>query len=193
MKILDISRELFASQVYPGDTIPSRVARAEMDKDGYRLSDVTLCAHNGTHVDAPSHFVPDGQDVSQIALEKCMGEVVVLPCKENITEKMLLPILLKYKPERILFKGSGYLTEEAARVLVKAKIQLVGTELLSIGHAEFSKPVHEILLGAEVVVIENLDLSAVAPGKYLLVALPLKWGRVEGAPCRAVLLPCNIL
>ena len=64
--MIDITQELFSSAVYPGDTPPSfrRVRTAEAD--GYMLTDLSLCAHNGTHIDAPAHFIPGGKAADEL-------------------------------------------------------------------------------------------------------------------------------
>ena len=71
MKIYDISQELFSSAVFPGDPAPRREVLSSM-KDGalYNLTALSLCAHNGTHIDAPYHFIKDGKTVEQLSLEK---------------------------------------------------------------------------------------------------------------------------
>ena len=64
---------------------------------------------------------------------------------------------------------------------------MVGIDYLSISPYHHSKPTHEILLGAGMVIIEGLDLSGVSAGKYTLYCLPVKLGGAEGAPARAIL------
>ena len=54
-------------------------------------------------------------------------------------------------------------------------------------HAEFEHPVHKKLLGNNVVVLEGLNLSAIKPGEYELLCLPLKIKHGDGTPMRAAL------
>ena len=74
MKIYDISQELFSCIVFPGDPAPKREVLSSMEEGAlYNLTAFSLCAHNGTHVDAPYHFIQDGKTVEQLPLEKTVG------------------------------------------------------------------------------------------------------------------------
>ena len=78
MKIYDISQEVFGCKVFPGDPAPEKEVVADMEKgDLYNLSSFHMCAHNGTHVDAPFHFLKDGKKIDEIALEKFVGMAYV--------------------------------------------------------------------------------------------------------------------
>lgn len=176
--MIDITQELFAAAVYPGDTPPSyrRVRTAE--QDGYMLTDISMCAHNGTHIDAPAHFIPGGKGADEINLSRCIGRCVVFAAEGQVRAADIENIFA----ERVLFKGRCELTEEAA-YLLRERCILVGVEGQTVG----SDAVHRILLSAEVVLLEGLRLAGVPVGKYTLVALPLKLGGCDGAPVRALL------
>ena len=74
MKIYDISQEVFQCQVYPGDPAPERKALCSMEKgDLYNLTAFQMCAHNGTHIDAPFHFIKDGKTVDAITLKRLLA------------------------------------------------------------------------------------------------------------------------
>ena len=179
--MIDITQELFTSAVYPGDTPPSfrRVRTAEAD--GYMLPDLSLCAHNGTHIDAPAHFIPGGKAADELDLSRCIGRCLVFEGEGELAAADVECIFA----ERVLFKGDCTLREEAA-YLLRERCLLVGTESQSIG----SDAVHRILLSAEV--LEGLRLQAAAAGEYYtLIALPLKLGGCDGAPVRAVLQPVS--
>lgn len=177
--LYDITRELFSAQTYPGDTRPTWRRVSDIAQGGEcTLSDVAMCAHNGTHIDVPAHFIAGGKTVEQLDLSRCMGRCAVRAFAREVRAADLAGI----SAERLLFKGNCRLTAEAAAYAAE-KFLLVGTELLSVGDAE----IHKILLGAEVAVLEGLDLSAVPEGEYGLIALPAKWGGLDGAPVRAVL------
>lgn len=181
--MIDITQELFSSAVYPGDTPPSfrRVRTAEAD--GYMLTDLSLCAHNGTHIDAPAHFIPGGKAADELDLSRCIGRCLVFEGEGELAAADVECIFA----ERVLFKGDCTLREEAA-YLLRERCLLVGTESQSIG----SDAVHRILLSAEVAVLEGLRLQAAAAGEYYtLIALPLKLGGCDGAPVRAVLQPVS--
>ena len=84
---------------------------------------------------------------------------------------------------------TGVLTADGAGWLVERGVRLVGADTLSIEPATDSYPVHRLLLGAGVVIVEGLDLRAVGAGPYQLVCLPLRVAGGDGAPARAVLIP----
>ena len=69
MKVYDISQEVFSCKVFPGDPKPERQQLKTIEKDFYNLTAFSMCAHNGTHVDAPAHFLPDSPTIEKIPLE----------------------------------------------------------------------------------------------------------------------------
>lgn len=174
----DITKELFASEVYPGDTRPERRAAAAYAEHGYSLTDVTLCSHNGTHVDAPSHFIEGGKTAEQIDLARTCGACAVVSVRGEVTPELLS----SYSVPRILLHGECEITPRAAE-WIRKNLLLVGTDMLSVG----DERVHKILLSAEVAVLEGLELCGVPNGIYRLIAFPVKWGGCDGAPVRAVL------
>ena len=79
MKIYDISQEVFSCAVYPGDPAPTRQVLCDMGRgDRYNLTAFSMCAHNGTHVDAPAHFIKNGQTVESIPLSHVVGTAAVV-------------------------------------------------------------------------------------------------------------------
>ena len=181
MKIIDITRELFSTAPYPGDPSPRKTFVKDMEKGfSYNLSAISFCAHNSTHIDAPLHFINSGDCVADISLDKCFGSCLVV--SERFVSLAEAEVLCK-KAKRLLFKGKVDISAPAASLLAKS-LELIGTENLAIGDAM----VHKIFLRAGVVILENIDLSQVTEGSYLLSALPLKMEGVEGSPCRAVLI-----
>lgn len=195
MKIYDISQEVFGCVVFPGDPAPKRkILNSMKDGDLYNLTEFSMCAHNGTHIDAPFHFIDDGKRVDEIPLEKFIGPAYVFEHCGNLTAFDAKSVLEKAKqidPEaakRLLMKGKATVTEEAARVFADNGIYLIGNESQTVGPEDAPMMTHLILLGAEVVLLEGIRLSAVPEGIYLLNAAPISLGEAEGAPCRAVLI-----
>ena len=198
MKIYDVSRELLSASVYPGDPAPTLNKLSSMeDGDLYNLSSFTACCHNGTHVDAPSHFIKDGKTVGEMDIAKTVGKVYVAKSSGEIGEKEALDILEKAKKinketaKRILIKGDATVTKEAANAFYLGGVSLLGVESQSVGPIDAPMEVHKILLGKEVVLLENLKLDEVEEGAYFLFAAPINIGVAEGAPCRAVLVDFN--
>jgi len=78
MKIYDISQEVYTCKVFPGDPAPQKEVLAQIaDGSVCNLTAFSMCSHNGTHVDAPYHFLDTGKNISQIPLEYFIGPVYV--------------------------------------------------------------------------------------------------------------------
>jgi arylformamidase len=161
-----------------------------MDRgDLYNLTAFAMCAHNGTHLDAPRHFLADGETVGQTDLNKTVGPARVLDWTGPIGAKDAEILLDRLAGERkLLLRGDALGTEEAARVFAAAKLDLIGVESQSVGPEDAPMAVHKLLLGAGTLLLEGLRLRAVPEGPYLLCAQPLNLTPAEGAPCRAILL-----
>ena len=191
MKIYDISQEVFSCSVFPGDPQPQRVVVQSLKNgDICNLTELKMCAHNGTHVDAPYHFLDNGKTIDQMGLEPFVGRCYVTHHTGDVTEKDAKTILKNAGDgrERILIGGRCTVTAEAAKVFADAKIRLIGNESQTVGPENAPREVHLILLGAEVVLLEGIRLAKILDGKYFLNAAPLNLGGADGAPCRAYLI-----
>jgi arylformamidase len=195
VKLYDISQPVFACAVYPGDPKPEKRSLCSMEAgDLYNLTEFSMCAHNGTHVDAPRHFYREGKGVGQLSLEKFIGPAFVACHEGEVTEGDARALLDRAAAaggeawRKLLIRGAATVTPAAARVFAAAGVDLIGNESQSVGPEEAPMEVHLILLGAEVVLLEGIRLSAVPEGAYLLNCAPLDLGEAEGAPCRALLL-----
>lgn len=195
MKIIDISQEVFGCEVFPGDDAPRKEEVMRMSKGAlYNLTSLHMCAHNGTHVDAPFHFIQDGKTIDEVPLDKMIGLAYVTSYQGEVTAAAAQEMLQKAREtdmeaaRKILIKGRAIVSVEAAEVFENAGIDLLGVELQSVGPVEAPMAVHKVLLGAEVVLLEGIRLGEVREGVYLLNAAPLSLGGADGAPCRAVLI-----
>ena len=205
MRIYDVSVPLSPTLVcYPGDPPVEITPVAQLARgDAANVSRVTLSSHSGTHLDAPRHFFAHGTTVDALDLEVLLGPVRVqaITSSTHITADDLRSLHLE-GTRRVLFKTTngalwdlpGFrtnyvaLTASAAHLLVDLGVQLVGIDYLSIdAFAPQDFPVHRILLGAQVLILEGLDLRAVPPGEYELVVLPLLLQNGDGAPARVIL------
>ena len=196
MKIYDISQEVFSCRVYTGDPAPERKRLSSMEKGGlYNLTAFSMCAHNGTHIDAPFHFVKGGKTVDALRLETFVGMAYVAEHHGIVSGDDAAEILEKANkqdPEaakRILIKGDAEVSSEAAKVFAAAEILLLGNESQTVGPEDAPMEVHLILLGAGVVLLEGVRLAEVSEGVYFLSAAPLNLSGADGSPCRAVLIP----
>jgi arylformamidase len=195
MKIYDISQEVFGCRVYPGDPAPEKKVLASIEKgDPCNLSAFSMCAHNGTHVDAPFHFLSDGKTVDKIGLEAFVGPAFVAEHEGVVTGAEAAEMIEKARRldteawRRILIKGAAVVSSEAAKVFAAAGILLLGNESQTVGPEEAPAEVHLILLGAGAVLLEGIRLAEVPGGVYLLCAAPLNLAGADGSPCRAVLI-----
>jgi arylformamidase len=204
--IIDISRPIGPdTPVWPGDppVVVEPVARVGAG-DPADVSRLVLGTHTGTHVDPPAHFLPGGVTVDALPLDVLVGPAVVAdltaggPIDAAALESLALPsgtsrLLLKTREGSAAGATAGDVTPDGARWLVERGVRLVGADTLSIepagaGVPEDAYPVHRILLGAGVVIVEGLDLSGAPAGSYELVCLPLRIAGGDGAPARAVLI-----
>ena len=193
MKIIDISQEVLSCKVYEGDPIPKANKIIDMEDGGvYNLSALSLCAHNGTHVDAPLHFIKDGKSIVQMSLEHFVGECFVAEHNGDVLATDACEILEKAEQfgagKRILLKGDSVVSEEAAQVFADAEILLIGVESQSVGPLDSPMAVHKILLSKNIVLLEGIVLDNAREGRYFLNCAPLNIEGIEGSPCRAVLI-----
>ena len=195
MKIYDISQEVFGCKVYPGDPTPKKkVLNSIKNGDLYNLTSFNMCAHNGTHIDAPFHFLKDGKTVEQIPLESFVGMAYVTEHNGVVSADDASRIIKKAQGQsaeaskRILIKGDAEVSAEAAKIFAKSNILLLGNESQTVGPENAPMEVHQILLSVGTVLLEGIRLTSVPDGVYFLNAAPLNLGNADGAPCRAVLI-----
>lgn len=190
MKIYDISQEVFSCKVYPGDPKPEKQILCATEKgDMYNLTAFSMCAHNGTHMDAPRHFISDGKTVEQMTLDTFVGDCYVARHNGEVTRAVAIAILQKADGVlRILIAGEAVVTEEAAAVFADAGICLIGNESQTVGPENAPMQVHKILLGKDIALLEGVVLTDVPEGHYFLSAAPLCLAGADGAPCRAYLI-----
>lgn len=173
--------------------------------DPANVSRLECEVHFGTHIDAPRHFFHEGAAVDQLALEIMIGPAYLahLPDCRTVAKESLQELALPPGTERLLLRTANSqlwaagaksfrtdyvaLSEEAAHWIVARGIRLLGIDYLSVQRFGDGPEVHRILLAAGVVLLEGLNLAAVAPGAYELICLPLKLVGADGSPARAVL------
>lgn len=210
MRIYDVSVPISQSTpTYPGDP------RVEIEQwsalargDAANVSMLHLGAHTGTHVDAPVHFIEGTPGVSSMPLDVLIGEARVVEISDDVRaiEASHIASHNLRGAKRVLFKTRNsafwantaegfrtdftYITPGAAHALVEQGVRLVGMDYLSVEQFKSERhETHVILLSNNVVIVEGLDLRAVAAGDYELICLPLRitGGTGDGAPARAVL------
>jgi arylformamidase len=187
---------------------PSSVYRIQdVNKgDPVTMARIELISHDGTHIDAPLHFIPGGSTIDKMPIEATNGPCRVIEIKDekDITVKELEPYKIK-AGERLLFKtknsphvydvkqyNGAYvaLTPETANYLVAKKIRLVGLDYLTVGHMEPSddiNKIHKAFLGNGIYILEAVNLDGVPAGKYELMCLTLRIENGDAGPCRVIL------
>lgn len=207
-RIVDISVLLVPGMpTWPGDgdvqALPAqRIARG----DDVNVTLLRHTSHTGTHLDAPWHFIDSGRRLDSILLGRLIGDCVVCDLTEidhNVTASDLVAagipagtsrLLLKTRnsklwddPRHAFHEGFIGIDPSGARWLIEHDVDLIGIDYLSVEAYAGDGETHRILLGAEVVIVEGLDLRHIDPGAYRLICLPLRLGDLDGAPCRVVL------
>ncbi|OGD72337.1 MAG: hypothetical protein A2Y64_00510 [Candidatus Coatesbacteria bacterium RBG_13_66_14] len=202
MRVLDITRPLDGAAPWPGERGLERALTKTHARDGWETSELHLCSHLGTHVDAPAHLFPDGKRLGELSLDPFVGPALVVDCGDaHVIGPEIIPIKEMKSGDRVLLKTANsarreggffedycYPAGNAVRLLVEKGISLLGVDGPSVDGFEVEPIVHRLLFEKNIPALEGLDLSGAAPGRYTLVCLPLKIEAAEGAPCRAVLL-----
>jgi len=208
VRIYDITLPITPTMVvWPGDPGVEITRVSDLERgDPATVSQLSLGAHTGTHIDAPCHFVPGGATVDQIPIHVLVGPAFVADARPASvldrdtlaglgiparTERLLLrthnsdswtPGHAEFRPDYVAITTGG------AEWLVERGLRLVGIDYLSIAPFEDTGPTHRKLLEAGIVALEGLNLSNIAPGTYELICLPLRIVGGEGAPVRAILI-----
>lgn len=204
-KIYDISVSLSSeTPVFPGQPrFDKRFILSLAKGERANVSGFSLTSHTGTHVDSPNHFIEHVDTIDKIPFKRVMGKAHVF--EMSVAERIDVPDIrpLKIEPKSIvLFKTRNsklwaerdfrkdyvYLTKGAAEILRDNDVAAVGLDYIIPDEFEnMERPVHHVLFGREIILIEGLNLGHVPPGDYFLICLPLKIKDGEAAPARAVL------
>lgn len=201
-RIWDISQTLRPGlPVWPGDTAFA-FARSWRMEDGspVNVGRMTMSTHSGTHGDAPLHYAAEAADIASVSLEPYLGECLVVDARgaSGVVEIGDLPVL--EGATRVLLRtferfpheawGSGFtaIAPETIRWLAAQGVRLIGTDAPSLDPQESkTMEAHRAVLAADMRILEGLVLDDVPPGRYELIALPLKIAGGDAGLCRAIL------
>ncbi len=207
MTLYDISLTIAEDlPVWPGDPKIElkKISKIE-DGEEANVTHISASVHIGTHVDAPDHFLGNGQTVENLQLDLLVGAafVVDIPVKGQVSAVDLQSASIPDGTKRLLIKTANSqlwtegvknfksdfiaLEADAAAYLVNQGVEVVGVDYLSVAPFADPAPTHRILLEAGVLVIEGLNLSGIESGVYTLMCLPLKISGSDGAPARVLL------
>lgn len=194
--------------IWPGDPAVqvTRISRLE-EGDTSTVSQVRMTTHSGTHIDAPSHFIPDAPGLEDISLQVLVGPAIIVDAGDagSLSKNTLEGLSIPEGTDRLLFRtrnserwsragGEEFfrdyvgITQDGARWLVSRGVRLVGVDYLSVAAYRENTATHRILLESGVVLLETINLRDISPGRYQLVCLPLKLIGSEAAPARAILI-----
>ena len=197
--------------IYPGDPQPDFESSSTIQRDNYNVTRIILGSHSGTHVDAQSHFLLNGNSIDREPVSKFVGESIVVDlskrCKlgdgiasvhlESYSDMIKdTDILLIYtgsseywmKDKKIKYNFT-YLEPCAAQWIVDHNIKCVGIDTFSVEKYGSKQGLsHKILLSNSVGIIENLNsnLKNLSGKRIFLVCLPLLLEGVDGSPARTL-------
>ncbi len=203
-KVYDITRPIQAGMtVWPGDREVSLEKTLSFGcGDAVNVSEIHMGVHTGTHMDAPLHFIEDGEDIEAMSLDKLMGEVLIVETTKEAIDVSVMTGFDLAEVNAVFFKTASSqrdemapfyeqytaLTEGCARFLVDCGVKTIGIDYLSIEQwSDDHFSVHKHLLAHKVAIVENLCLKGIGPGRYSYVCLPLKIKGADGSPCRVLL------
>jgi arylformamidase len=175
------------------------------DGDPANVSVVEMDVHTGTHVEAGLHFLADGEPIESLRLDQLVGDADVVEVEGHaVTAAALDAAGVPGDCRRLLVKtansarwAAGWgefdpvyvsLTPDAAAWAADRRLELVGIDHLSIQRYDDDGETHRILMRAGIAILEGLNLAAIQPGRYTLVAAPIRLTGIEAAPARAILI-----
>lgn len=199
MKYIDLTVLLNEdTPVYPGDPKLKIEPVGIFSKDSYTDHSISMGTHLGTHIDAPMHMIENGHSLEQMPVEQFVGKGRLIEVKDGKFD-INQPELAKVEAGEIVlfhtgmdsvfdtdeyFKNSPQMPEELAEFLVRKKIKMVGADMGSPDHPPFKT--HRILLGAGILIIENLtNLDKLVDKEFTVYALPIKLA-LDAAPARVI-------
>lgn len=205
MKIIDLTLPI--DERLPG----AEVAVAKrLEVEGWNATTLSLYSHCGTHMDAPRHFLPDGDTLDQQDLNVCLGPATVVnlapaAAKQLINVADLGPLADSIQPgARLLFRTDWYkrfgtpeyrnelprISIELARWLVDRQVALIGVEppsVADVNNRQELTDVHQTLFRGNVLIVEGLaNLDQITSPTVGFIALPMNIIGGDGSPVRAI-------
>ena len=225
MQIIDLTHTIQDDmQIYPGDPRPSIRRGLTHEKDYCHVDLLTLGSHTGTHIDAPYHFLKDGQKIDEIPVHRFIGKGILVDVsgksdRDLIDAADFDPFVPKIQKGVFVILKTGwdryfgtsqylqhpFLSADAGRLLLDLGVSLVGIDALNVDtsyppasnsdsldtdggvSADIGYPVHDILLGNDILIVENLcNLDKINQHVGFYSFLPLKLKDSDGSPIRAI-------
>jgi arylformamidase len=199
LKIHDLTRTISQDMpIYPGDPQPEFYAHATIKDNNANITRITVGSHTGTHVDAPWHFLQEGNSIDREPLDKFIGEAAIIDAsdKNSITAEAFSGYEIRSNDIVLIYTGTGdrltdfaYLDVSAAEWIVEHEVKGVGIDTASVEkYGKKDAPVHKMLLNRNIGIIENLvNLKQFVGSRMFFVCMPLPLKGIDGSPARAVL------
>jgi arylformamidase len=185
--IYDLTRPLKNGMEYiPGDPVPSFTTHFH---DPYRITEINMGSHTGTHIDAPAHYLKHGTTIEELSLETLVGTCFILELENGpIYETQLHSFENEIiSSSRLLIRAGKHAgLMPCAAMWLASRCRCLGIDNLSISYEGYDTEVHTILMQAGVVIMEGLDFRTPLHGEYTLIVLPLLLSEADGAPARVV-------
>lgn len=197
--IIDLSVKLNEqTPVYPGDPKTIIKSSGVLSRDGYCGHYISVGTHVGTHIDAPAHMIAGGKTLDQLDLGQFVGRGKYIKVDGQFDLQTVLraelregdivlfhTVMSDYYYEKVYFEEYPVMSKEVAQYLVACKVKMVGVDTCSVDN-DSSFPIHKILLGGNVLIIENLtNLHQLTNKDFTVYALPLKLD-LDGSPARVI-------
>lgn len=208
MQIIDLSHEISEEMTVFGEMEKPEIFRKySVETDGFKLHEIKINSHTGTHVDAPSHMIAGMKNLDDFPLEQFYGRGVMIQVEQFKGSEIPLSFLKKFekqieKSEFLILNASWYkkwktleyqinypvLSQESAIWLTQFKLKGIGLDIISIDPTDSKDvPIHKIILGAGMLIIENLNnLNALPESDFIFQCFPLKINQADGSTSRIV-------
>lgn len=208
MEVIDLSHMIEPQiSVFPGSKAPVLEYLYTVARDGFTEMEITMNSHSATHVDAPCHMIEGGRTLDQYPLSQFVGKALTIDCRALTGNEIPEQLLLNYAQSLatadfvLLYTGwsakwatpdylHGYptLSEKAAEFLAGFSLKGIGVDTISVDPVESTNyPVHHIILGKQMIIIENLANLELLTGKTCtLSCLPLKFKQADASPVRCM-------
>jgi len=193
--------------VYPGTEPPQFATACTLETEGFVEQKITLYSHTGTHVDAPAHILRDGKTLDMLPVSHFVGissvidvrnlgkeriEVSDLEAQGHLLERSEFVLIhtgwSRHWGTEMYFHGFPVLSDRAARWMTRFNLKGVGIDAISVDKVGVDvSRIHEILLGKEIIITENLThLEELPASDFIYCCLPLRTNGADGSPVRAV-------
>lgn len=213
MRLIDLSQPLYDAAPNCPAHVPVSFRRTEdHPQGGWRMEEIAMATHTGSHVDAPLHKIAGGRSIDALPLEAFVGPARIVDLRGIAADTAITPAMLepklgglaagdivllatgwgdrRAKTEEWL-RQSPFLHPDAARWLVQRRVRGIGIDHYSIGGAgPLNAETHTILLGAGLWVVEELRFPPevfTLPSPVKFWTLPMNWPGCSGAFCRPVI------